>query len=187
MMMSIFDLLFHAHKVRIATERHVLHMPTEYRGHGTRPFPLPSSDVAPSAKKRKTRDSRRSIGHTLAWHAASRGAIGYNVQKKTVPLRVASLQIEVVNMELQMTDSAKIALRTLSARERDRLQGLFAALANWNNDAHIQKMSSPLIYKDVYVLRATDGMQIFFSKGTEKIVILDIARKKTVDQFAEAE
>jgi len=90
-------------------------------------------------------------------------------------------------MQLQITDPAKIALRTLSARERDRVQGLFAALANWNNDPHIRKMSSPLIYKDIYVLSATDGTRIFFNKGADKIEILDIASKKTVDQFADTE
>jgi hypothetical protein len=87
-------------------------------------------------------------------------------------------------MKLEITNSAKIALRTLSARERDRLQGLFAALVNWDNDPHIQKMSSPLTDKDVHVLKATDGMRVFFNKGPDQITILDIARQKTVDQVA---
>jgi hypothetical protein len=90
-------------------------------------------------------------------------------------------------MELKITDSAKIALRILSPQDRNRVQGLIAALENWDNDPHIQKMSQPLIYKDVYVLRATPGWRIFFNKTAEKILILDIARKETVDQVANAE
>jgi mRNA-degrading endonuclease RelE of RelBE toxin-antitoxin system len=93
----------------------------------------------------------------------------------------------VMTMEIVLTDSAKIAFRTLSAREQDRVQGLLAALKNWDHDPHIQKVSQPLIYKDVYVLKATDGMRIFYNKGAEQILILDIAKKKTVDQFADAE
>ena len=35
-MVRIFDLPFHVHRERFASKRHVPHMPTEYRGHGTR-------------------------------------------------------------------------------------------------------------------------------------------------------
>jgi mRNA-degrading endonuclease RelE of RelBE toxin-antitoxin system len=94
-----------------------------------------------------------------------------------------------MNMELQITDSARFALRTLSARGRKRIQGRFTALENWDSDPHIQTLSTPLKYKDkdVYVLRAGDGMLIFFSKSSDKIVILDIARRETVEQFADAD
>jgi mRNA-degrading endonuclease RelE of RelBE toxin-antitoxin system len=102
-------------------------------------------------------------------------------------LRAEPSGMMVMTMEIAYTDSVKIALRTLSTEERSRLQGLFVALGNWDNDPHIQKMSRRLPYKDVYVLRATDGTRVFFNKGTDRITILDIAKKETVDQFADEE
>jgi hypothetical protein len=48
-------------------------------------------------------------------------------------------------------------------------------------------MSHLLPYKDVYVLTTSDGMRIFFHKGTDTITVLDLARKATIDQFGEME
>ena len=93
----------------------------------------------------------------------------------------------MANMKLVITTPVMIALRTLSDEERGRAQALFDTLANWNHDAHVREASRRIIYKDVYVLQASDGMRIFFRKEADQITILDIARKQTVDQFAEAE
>ncbi len=93
----------------------------------------------------------------------------------------------MATVKLVITTPVMIALRTLSDEERRRAQALFDTLANWNHDAHVREASRRIIYKDVYVLQASDGMRIFFKKDPDQITILDIARKQTVDQFAEAE
>lgn len=86
-----------------------------------------------------------------------------------------------------MADSVKIALRAFSDEERRRMFGLFDALKNWENDPDIRKHSHAMIYKDMYELRASDGIRIFFQKNEQRILIVDIAKKKTIDQFAERE
>lgn len=86
-----------------------------------------------------------------------------------------------------MADSVKIALRSLSDEERRRVFALFDSLKNWDNDPQIQKVSHPIVYKDTYVLTTSDGLRIFFNKDDKRILIVDIAKKKTIDQFAEAE
>jgi mRNA-degrading endonuclease RelE of RelBE toxin-antitoxin system len=93
----------------------------------------------------------------------------------------------VATMKLVITTPVMIALRTVSDEERRRAQALLDTLANWNHDAHVRDASRRIIHKDVYVLQASDGMRIFFKKDPDQITILDIARKQTVDQFAEAE
>jgi len=90
-------------------------------------------------------------------------------------------------MELRTNQSVDIALRTLRPEELRRVHAWFGHLKNWDNDAHVQKISHRLPNEDVFVLTASDGIRIFFQKDADSITVLDIARKETIDQFAEAE
>jgi hypothetical protein len=80
-----------------------------------------------------------------------------------------------------------IALRTLRPEKRRRVHAWFDHLKNWDNDDHVRRISHRLPFEDVYVLNATDGLRIFFHKGTDAITVLDIASKETIDQFAGVE
>ncbi len=90
-------------------------------------------------------------------------------------------------MRVVISQAAKVGLSTLSPREQLRVQGLFSALENWDNDPHIQNIAHPLTYRDTYYVSTSGGIRIFFNKHSNRIFVLDIASKKTVDQFADAE
>lgn len=92
-------------------------------------------------------------------------------------------------MKLVTKPAVNVALRTLNAAEVRRVHGLFDALKNWENDAHIRKESRPLALddgRDVYVLRTTGDAAIFFEKATDTITVLDITSEDTLAQFAGA-
>jgi hypothetical protein len=79
------------------------------------------------------------------------------------------------------TQPVDIALRTLAADEVGQVHAWFDSLRNWDNDETVRRNSQPLgRMPDIYVLRTTTDIRIFFRLEPDTITILDIARKPTV-------
>jgi hypothetical protein len=87
-------------------------------------------------------------------------------------------------MNVIQTPPVEIAIRTLKEEERQRVWAWFDHLRNWENDHSTRKLSHKLPSSDnVYVLKASDDIRIFFRLEADRIVILDIASKATISSF----
>jgi hypothetical protein len=89
--------------------------------------------------------------------------------------------------QLVLSHPVEIALGTLPDAKRRRLQSFFEALRNWDNDKAIRDRSEPIPLRGIYLIPSPNGMYVFFKPGADKITILDIANKETIEQFADAE
>lgn len=81
-------------------------------------------------------------------------------------------------MKVSLDQSVNIDIRTLTAAERRRVSSWLGHLANWENDQHVRTMSKPSGYQNVFVLTASDDLDIAFSLDSDKkeITVLDLAR-----------
>lgn len=84
-------------------------------------------------------------------------------------------------MNVILTQPVEIALHTLGEDDRRNVTAWFDHLRNWENDEfvreHSQKLSSG---ENVYVLKTSTDIRIFFRLEKFDIVVLDIARKSTI-------
>jgi mRNA-degrading endonuclease RelE of RelBE toxin-antitoxin system len=84
-------------------------------------------------------------------------------------------------MKVTLFPPVDIALRTLSPEERRKVQAWFTHLGNWENDPHVRRISHRLKdAEDVYVLRTTDDIRIFFKIEGSELTVLDIATRATI-------
>jgi mRNA-degrading endonuclease RelE of RelBE toxin-antitoxin system len=92
-------------------------------------------------------------------------------------------------MKVIILQPVKIALRTLSDKERRQVFAWIDHLKNWENDKTVQNNSHQLEdFDNVYVLRTTSDIRIFFKLQEDQITVLDIAMKSTiVNSGADAE
>ena len=74
--------------------------------------------------------------------------------------------------------SVEAALRTLSNEDQGKVFAWLRHLENWENDEHVQKVSKPTKYPNVYVLNTSDDIRIFFKLDLplKEISIIDIAK-----------
>jgi len=81
-------------------------------------------------------------------------------------------------MKVIKQPAVEAAIRTLSPEERRRVFAWLDTLQNWENDAHVRKMSKPSRYEDTYVLNTSDDLRIFFTLDLQKneISVIDIAK-----------
>ena len=86
-------------------------------------------------------------------------------------------------MQVDLTEPVTIALRTLGEDERRRVSSWFDHLKNWENDEFVRSNSHRLASdKNVYVLRTSSDLRIFFTFIDGNIVVLDIARKDAIER-----
>lgn len=87
-------------------------------------------------------------------------------------------------MNLILTQPVEIALQTLGQEDRRRVRAWLDHLRNWEKDdfvrTHSQRLNSA---EDVYVLKTSSDIRIFFRLGESNIEVLDIARKATIESF----
>lgn len=86
-------------------------------------------------------------------------------------------------MQIATELPVEIALRTLDEDDRRRVTALIQALENWENDQSLRDRSQRLdTADDIYVLKTSTDLRIFFRVLLDrgKIVVLDIANKKTI-------
>ncbi len=91
-------------------------------------------------------------------------------------------------MEVQITQPVQVALRNLGEDDRRRVTAWFDHLRNWENDefvrSHSKALSSPA---GAYVLQTTTDIRVFFTIHDGTAIILDIARKASLEGFGHAE
>lgn len=88
-------------------------------------------------------------------------------------------------MNVEMTDSVRFGLETLRPEQRASVERHLTALAHWESDPSIRKMTRPISIKNTFVVEAPDGFWIFFEKKANKFVVQEIARKELIEMFAQ--
>jgi hypothetical protein len=84
-------------------------------------------------------------------------------------------------MNVVQSPPVQIAIRTLSEEDRRRIWAWFDHLRNWENDSFVREHSEKLPSStNVYVLKTTNDVRIFFRLEDDQIEILDIATKATI-------
>jgi mRNA-degrading endonuclease RelE of RelBE toxin-antitoxin system len=87
-------------------------------------------------------------------------------------------------MKVIQTQPVEIALRTLDEEDRRKIEPWFERLKNWEKDPSVRERSQKLASTDgVYVLRTNSEYRIFFKLEQDRILILDIATKSTIQKF----
>jgi hypothetical protein len=94
-------------------------------------------------------------------------------------------------MEVILSHAAAIAYRTLDDDNRRRVDAWVRHLSNWETDLSVQKESHLLALEDnansnTYILRTSTDLRIFFVLHADHIELIDIARRDTMREFAEA-
>jgi len=84
-------------------------------------------------------------------------------------------------MNVILTQPVDIALRTLGDDDRRTVSAWLDHLRNWENDDFVRNHSKKLDTMDnVYVLRTSTDIRIFFKLDAHGIEVLDIARKAAI-------
>ena len=81
-------------------------------------------------------------------------------------------------MNVVVNHAAQIALATLTDEDRRRVHAWFDHLKNWDHDETVRSNSKRLSVAgedNVYVLRTTTDLRIFFVLRKESIEVIDIA------------
>ena len=74
-----------------------------------------------------------------------------------------------------------IALRSLDAEGVRKVHAWFNHLQNWDNDEFVRNRSHSLEgFSDVYVLRTSTDIRIFFKIEGNTITVLDVATKRAI-------
>jgi hypothetical protein len=83
--------------------------------------------------------------------------------------------------KLVYAPAVDIALRSLGPAEGRRLHAWFDYLKRWDEDEVVRKNSVPLPgHHDVFVLRTTTDIRIFFKIQDDTITVLDVAQKPAI-------
>jgi len=81
-------------------------------------------------------------------------------------------------MNVEKTPTAEIVIRTLSAEDKRRVNAWLRHLENWGTDAHVMKESLRMSDSDLYVLRGTNDLRIYFNldEANKIITVVDVAK-----------
>jgi hypothetical protein len=83
--------------------------------------------------------------------------------------------------QLVITPPLEIALQSLDADSGRKVHAWFDHLKNWDNDSFVRGRSHRLEdLPDVYVLRTTTDLRIFFKVEGDTVTVLDVAKKETI-------
>jgi hypothetical protein len=84
-------------------------------------------------------------------------------------------------MKLLQTTPVEIALRTLGPQDRQEVLAWVNHLKNWENDPSLRSQAKQIDPSDnVYVLKASGDLRIFFRLEADRIVLLDLATRATI-------
>lgn len=79
------------------------------------------------------------------------------------------------------TSAVEVALRTLDAQTRRKVDAWFEHLANWDNDEYVRTHSHPLpAIPDVYVLKTSSDLRIFFRIAGNTVTVIDVAKRQSI-------
>ncbi|MEI7686867.1 MAG: hypothetical protein WCL32_17745 [Planctomycetota bacterium] len=81
-------------------------------------------------------------------------------------------------MKVETTPTAEIAIRALGAEDVRRVHAWLGHLENWGRDTHTRNMSRKMPESDLYVLRGTNDLRIYFTldEANDVITVVDIAK-----------
>jgi hypothetical protein len=80
-----------------------------------------------------------------------------------------------------LTAPVEVALRTLDADNRRKVFSWFSHLENWDGDEFVRSHSHRLdSVPDVYVLKTSSELRIFFKIHGDTVTVLDIAKKQSI-------
>ena len=91
-------------------------------------------------------------------------------------------------MNVIMTQPVDIALASLGEEDRRQVMAWLDHLKNWETDSYVRAHSQRLNpIENVYVLKTSTDIRIFFQLEKNTITVLDIARKATLARFGQVE
>ncbi len=80
-----------------------------------------------------------------------------------------------------LSPEVEIALRTLDPDGVRRMHGWFDYLKHWDTDELVRKNSHPLPGQpDVYLMRTTTDIRVFFRIDGDTVTVLDVAKKAAI-------
>ncbi len=90
-------------------------------------------------------------------------------------------------MKAVRTSAADIALRSLTEDDRRRVIALLQQLDHWEVDAGLRRLARALpTSPNVFVLKTTTDLLIFFQVEDDRIEVLDIAARASIERFGQA-
>ena len=90
-------------------------------------------------------------------------------------------------MNVILTQPVEIALPTLPQDDRRNVLDWIERLKNWEDDEFVRRRAHKLNpVENIYVMNAGGELRIFFKVESQKLSILDIARRDTVLSFSHA-
>jgi mRNA-degrading endonuclease RelE of RelBE toxin-antitoxin system len=92
-------------------------------------------------------------------------------------------------MMILLSNAAEIALRTLGDEDRRQVHSWIDRLREWEKDTLVKSRAQKLELtqgENVYVLRTGTDLRIFFAPGKERIEVIDIARRESLDTVRRA-
>lgn|GEM_PF-2045654 len=109
-------------------------------------------------------------------------------QRVLVDYNHSRLEIDLLSPRLVLsmktiatTPPVDIALRTMNAEEVRRVRAWFDHLQNWDGDEYVRRRSHSLEeVPDVYVLKTSSDIRIFFRFDGDTVTILDVAKKAAI-------
>lgn len=109
-------------------------------------------------------------------------------QRVLVDYNYSRLEIDLLSPRLVLsmkkivtTPPVDIALRTMNAEEVRRVRAWFDHLQNWDSDDYVRRRSHSLEeVPDVYVLKTSSDIRIFFRFDGDTVTILDVAKKAAI-------
>ncbi len=95
----------------------------------------------------------------------------------------------VTGMNVTLSHAAEIAVRTLVDEDRRKVHAWIDCLKKWEQDAFVQSKAQKLILPqvdNVYVLRTSADLHIFFILEANRIEVIDIARGDSLERVRHA-
>jgi hypothetical protein len=88
-------------------------------------------------------------------------------------------------LDLQLTEQARIALSSLGQEDRRLVSAWFDHLRNWRNDEHVRARSRRLPADgEVFALRTSGDLVIAFQLAGDQVTVLTILRERSLGAFA---
>ena len=95
----------------------------------------------------------------------------------------------VTIMNVILSHAAEIALRTLGDEDRRKVHAWVDHLKGWDQDSFVQSKAQKLNLPqadNVYVLRTSTDLHIFFILEEDRIEVIDIARGDSLERVRHA-
>jgi mRNA-degrading endonuclease RelE of RelBE toxin-antitoxin system len=81
-------------------------------------------------------------------------------------------------MQVETTPSAEIVIRALTEDDRQQVDAWLQHLKNWSDNSFAKLRTKKLAKGDLYVLKATTDLRIYFhiDEANQSITVVDVAK-----------